>query len=55
MFRGEHGKPSLQEAAVERGVMGDDEHDPAQQIVDGPIVDAVTGDPTIGDPIKRAG
>ena len=55
LTRREHRKPFFQEAAVERGVMGDDEHDPAQQIVDGPIVDAVTGDHPIGDPIKRVG
>jgi len=30
MFRGKGGKPLLQEAAVERGVVGDDEHYPAE-------------------------
>ena len=50
MFRGEGGKPSLQVAAVERGVVGDDEYDPLEQIVDGGIVNALTGDHLIGDP-----
>jgi len=49
MFRGEHGKPSLQEAAVEIRVVGDDEHYLAQQIVDGSIVNAVTRDHLIGN------
>src|SRR5215831_16976641 len=49
MFRGEQGKPFLQEAAVEGGVMGDDKHYAAQQIVDGAIVDAVAGDHCIGN------
>ena len=35
MFRGEQGKPFLQEAPVEIRVVGDDEHYPAQQIADG--------------------
>ena len=45
MFRREDGEPFLQEAAIEIRVVGDDEHYPPQQIVDGAIVDAVTGDP----------
>ncbi len=49
MFRGEGGKPFLQEAAVEIRVVGDDEHYPAQQIVDGSIIDAVTGDHLIAN------
>jgi len=36
---GRGGKPSLQEAAIERGVVGGDQHHPAQKIVDGAIVD----------------
>jgi hypothetical protein len=55
MFLGEDRNPFLEETAIEIRIMGDDEHDPAQQIVDGPIVDAVTGDHPIGDPIKRVG
>jgi hypothetical protein len=42
-------EPFFEEAAVERGVVGDDEHYPAQQIVDGSIVNAVTGDQMIGN------
>jgi len=49
MFMGEGGKPSLQEAAIERGVVGGDQHHPAQKIVDGAIVDAVTGDHLMGN------
>jgi hypothetical protein len=49
MLRREHRNPFLQEAAVEIRMMGDHEHHPAQQIVDGSIVDAVTGDHLIGD------
>src|SRR5690242_5335717 len=49
MFRGEGWKPFLQEAAVEISVMGDDEDDPDQQIVDGSIIDAKTGDHLIGN------
>ena len=49
MFCGEGGKPFLQEAAIEIRIVGDDEHDPAEQIVDGVIVNAVTGDHLIGN------
>jgi len=49
MFCREDGKPPLQEAAVEIRIMGDDEHYPPQQIVDGAIVDAVIGDHLIGN------
>jgi hypothetical protein len=49
MFRGEGWKSFLQEAAVEISVVGDDEHHPAQQIVDGTFVDAVTGHHFIGN------
>src|SRR4029077_20988831 len=49
MFRGEGGEPSLQEAAVERGVVGDDEHYRAEQIVHGPIIYALTSDHLIGN------
>ena len=42
-------KPNLQEAAIEDGVMGDDKDNPLQQIVDGSIVNAVTGDHLIGN------
>jgi len=41
-------KPFFQEAAVGRGVVGDDEHYPAYQIVDGSMINAVTGDHLIG-------
>jgi hypothetical protein len=44
MFRGEGGNPSLQEAAIEIRMVGDYKDDPAEQIVDGFVVDAVTGD-----------
>jgi len=50
MFRREGGKPSFQEVAVERGVVGGDEHDAPEQIVDGAIVDAMSGHHLIGDP-----
>jgi|SRR5271163_477172 len=49
MFRGEGGKASFEEAAVEIGMMGDDEHYPAKQIVDGAFVNPVIGDHLIGD------
>jgi hypothetical protein len=49
MFSGEHGKPFLQEAAIEIGVVRDDEHYPVEQIVDGAVINAVTGDHLIGD------
>ena len=49
MFRSKGGKPFFQEAAVERSVVGDDEHDLLQQIVDGLIVDPLTGDHLIGN------
>jgi hypothetical protein len=49
MFRGEGGEPSLQETAVERGVVGDDEHYPPEQIVDGSIINAVTRDHLVGN------
>jgi len=48
MLRSESGKPFFEESAVEIRIVGDDEHDPAQQIVGGAIVDAVTGDHLIG-------
>ena len=37
-------KPFLYEAAVEKGVMGDDEYDLLEQIVDGLIVNALISD-----------
>jgi len=40
--------PFLQEPAIEIRMVGDDEHDSAYQIVDGAIVDAVTGYHLIG-------
>src|SRR6266404_4295467 len=49
MFRGEQGKPFLQEATIKSGIVGDDEYGPPEQIVDGPIVNAVTGDHLIGN------
>ena len=49
MFRGEDGKPSLQESTVEIRVVSDYENYPAQQLVDGAIVDAVTGDHLVGN------
>jgi hypothetical protein len=49
MSRGEGRKSFLQEAAVEIGVVRYDEHYPAQQIVDGVFVYAVTGDHRIGN------
>jgi hypothetical protein len=45
----EGGKSFLQEAAVEIRMMGNDEDDPAKQIIDGAIVDALTGDHLIGN------
>ena len=44
MFGGKGGKSSLQEAAIEIGVVGDNEHYLVEQMVDGVIVDASTGD-----------
>ena len=44
MSRGKRSNSFLQEAAVEIRIVGDDEDDPAQQIIDGAIVDALTGD-----------
>jgi hypothetical protein len=49
MFCDEGWKSFLQEAAVEISFAGDDEHYPAQQIVDGTIINAVTGNHLIGD------
>jgi hypothetical protein len=49
MFHDESWKPSLQGAAIEIRIVGDDEHYAAQQIVYGAIVDPVTGDHLIGD------
>ena len=49
MFRDERGKPFLKEAAIEIRVVGDDEHYPAYQIVDGSMINAVTRDHLIGN------
>ena len=49
MFRGESSKSFLQEATGEIRIMRDDEDNPVEQIVDGSIVDAVTGDHLIGN------
>src|SRR6266404_57261 len=49
VFRGEGGKPSLQEAPVERGVVSDNEHSPPEQILDHSIINALTGDHLIGN------
>src|SRR6266446_4034922 len=49
VFRGERGKPSLQEAPVERGVVSDNEHSPPEQILDHSIINALTGDHLIGN------
>jgi hypothetical protein len=49
MFRGQGGKPFFQEAAVEIGVVSDDEDYPAQQIVDRAIVNALTRHHRIGN------
>jgi hypothetical protein len=49
MFRRESGKPFFQEATIEIRVVGDDEDNPVEQIVDGSVVDAVTGDHLIGN------
>jgi hypothetical protein len=49
MFCGEGRKSFLQEAAVEIRMMGDDEDDPAKQIIDGAFVNPVTGDHLIGN------
>jgi hypothetical protein len=43
MFRSEGGKSSLQEAAVEIHVVGNDKHYPVEQVVYGAIIDAATG------------
>jgi len=48
MFRGEDRNPFLQEAAIEIRVVGDDQDNPVEQIVDGSVVKAVTGDHLIG-------
>src|SRR5271165_3415405 len=50
VFGNEGGKPFLQETAIESSVMGNHEHGPSQQIVDGSIVDAVTGHHLISYP-----
>jgi hypothetical protein len=50
MFRGEGGKPFLQETAIESRIVGHDEHGPPEQIVHGTIIHALTGDYLIGDP-----
>jgi len=49
MFRREDGEPFLQEAAIEIRIVGDDEHYPVEQTVDGGIVNAVTCDHLIGN------
>jgi hypothetical protein len=49
MFRREDGKPFLQKPAIESRVVGDYENHPAQQIVDGAILYAMTGDHLIGN------
>jgi hypothetical protein len=49
MFCREDPNPFLPEAAVELCMVGDDEHDPTQKIIDGVFVDAVTGDHQIGN------
>ena len=49
MFGGEGGKSPLQEAAIEIGIVGDNEHYPVEQIVDSVIVDAATGDHRIAN------
>jgi hypothetical protein len=49
MFRGEGGKSYFQKAAIEIRIVGDEEHYPAKQIVDGVFVDAVTGNDLIGN------
>src|SRR5215472_13556364 len=49
MFGGESGKSFLHEAAIEIGVVGDNEHYPVEQIVDSVIVDAFTGDHLVGN------
>jgi hypothetical protein len=53
MFLREDRNPFLQETAIEIRIVGDDEDDPAKQIGDGCIVDAVTGDHRIGDAGNR--
>ena len=47
MFISEGRKPFLQEAAVEIRMMGNDEDDPAEQIIDGAVVDAVIRRPSL--------
>jgi hypothetical protein len=49
MFCRKGGKSSLQEAAIEIGVVGDNEYYPVEQIVDSVIVDALTGDHLVGN------
>ena len=49
MFHGEGRKPLFQEAAVEIRMMGDDEDDPAKQIIDGLFVDPMTSGHLIGN------
>src|SRR5689334_16710948 len=49
MFFSKGRKPFLQKVAVEIRMMGYDQHHPAQQIIDGTVIDAVPGDHLIGD------
>src|SRR5215472_6537924 len=49
MFGGAGGKSPLQEAAIEIGVVGDNEHYLVEQIADGGTVDALTGDHLVGN------
>jgi hypothetical protein len=49
MFRSKGGQSFFQEGAVEIRIVGDDEHYPPRHIVDGAIVDAMTGDHLIGN------
>src|SRR6516165_1520814 len=49
MFCGKGRKASLQEAAIEIGVVGDNEDHSPQEIVDTVIVDALTGDHLVGN------
>ena len=49
MFCGEGGKSPLQEAAIEIGIVSDNEHYSVEQVVDSVIVDALSGDHLVGN------
>ncbi len=50
MFCGKDGQPPFQKASIERGVVGDDEHNLSQQVVHSSIVNTMPRNHLIGDP-----